>query len=50
MTCIRIGMFLIMREEECAKSKGDGCTSGTFALKGNVAVKLFPACLALLNM
>lgn len=39
MTCIRMGMFLIMREEECAKWKDGCCTSKRVILRGNVGVK-----------
>lgn len=51
MTCIRMGMFLIMREEECAKWKVDCCTSKRVILKGNVGVKgkVIPCMLSLIK-
>lgn len=51
LTCIRMGMFLIMREEECAESKGGCCMSGGFVLKGNVVVKgkVIPCMLSLIK-
>lgn len=51
MTCIRMGMFLIMREEECAKWKVGCCTSKRVILKGNVGVKgkVIPCMLSLIK-
>lgn len=39
MTCIKMGMFPIMREEECAKWKAGCCASERVILKGNARVK-----------
>lgn len=51
MTCIRMGMFPIMREEECAKWKAGCCTSKRVILKGNVEVKgkVIPCMLSLIK-
>lgn len=51
MTCIRMGMFPIMREEECAKWKVGCRTSKRVILKGNVEVKgkVIPCMLSLIK-
>lgn len=51
MTCIKMGMFLIMREEECAKWKAGCRTSKRVILKGNVGVKgkVIPCMLSLIK-
>lgn len=51
MTCIRMGMFPIMREEECAKWKAGCCESERVILKGNVGVKgkVIPCMLSLIK-
>lgn len=51
MSCIRTGMLPIMREEDCAESKVDCCTSERFILKGNVVVKgkVIPCMLSLIK-
>lgn len=46
-----MGMFPMMREEECAESKVDCCTSKGFILKGNMVVKgkVIPCMLSLIK-